>query len=499
MNAFVVLSLLLSSPPVAPGNDDFRRAQPAPQAPSAFTVPQPTRFSAAGIEVFLVERHELPVVSATLSWRTGAVADRAEKAGLSSLCAAALNEGPARLDKVAFEEARADLAAALGVGAGTEQTTAFVRSLSTTFAPALGLLVETLATPGLRADDFARVQARSTAALLQQKGSAESIAGRLQDRVLWGRGHPFGAVPTEATLNAITVEDCRAFAARLGPQGARLFVVGDITRETLVRLLPQVAKAQRWKGSAPVASAVPAPRQRPGGVVAVDMPGATQSVVMILGEGPARTAKDFDAQGIAVSILGGGFSSRVNMNLREKHGYTYGARAGVSYTRTRGAFTMSSSVRTDVTGAAIREMVAELRGMQSGVVTDDELARERDGALQSFPARFATGAGVVDAWRVVDFYGLPRDTWEKTPARLLTIDKRAVAAAARTALPSSTTLFVVGDMSRIGADLQGISDDGLFGDGLALRRMDADGEDITATAPSTTSATPTAPRPTTAP
>lgn len=480
MNALLILSAFLSTTttPTTNGSDDFRRTQPTAAAPQAFSVPQPTRFSAAGIEVFLVERHDLPVVSASLSWRTGSVAERAEKAGLSSMCAAVLNEGPTRLGKVAFEEAQADLAANVGVGAGTEQTTASVRSLSTTFAPALGLLVETIASPGLRADDFARVQARSLAGLLQQKGSADAIAARLQSRVLWGRGHPFGAVPTEASLQAITVDDCRAFAARLGPQGAHLFVVGDITREALTALLPQVQKAQRWKGAAPTAVSVPAPRERAGGVVVVDVPGAAQSVVVLEGEGPARTAKDYDAQGVALSILGGGFSSRVNMNLREKHGYTYGARAGVAYTRTRGVFTMTSSVRTDVTGAAIREMVAELRTMQSGVVTDDELVRERDGALQSFPARFATGAGVVDAWRTVDFYGLPRDTWDKTPARLQAIEKPALAAAARAALPTSTTLFVVGDLAKIGADLRAIVDDGLFGDGLGLRVLDANGEDV---------------------
>jgi zinc protease len=478
MIALLVLSALSAAPTAPVSSDDFRRTQPASATPAAFVVPQPTRFTVGGIDVFLVERHDLPIVSATLAWRTGSVVDRADKAGLSSLCAAVLNEGPARLTKVAFEEAQADLAASVAVSAGAEQTTASVRAVSTTFAPALGLLVEALATPGLRADDFARVQARAVAGLLQQKGSAEGIASRLQGRVLWGRGHALGAVATEATLTAIGVDDCRSFAGRLGPEGAHLFVVGDVTRDALTTLLPQLAKTNRWKGKAPAPAVVPAPRDRAGGVVVVDVPGAAQSVVAVVGEGPARTAKDYEAESVVLSILGGGFSSRVNMNLREKHGYTYGARAGVNYTRTRGVFTMSSSVRTDVTGAAIREMVAELRTINSGAVTDDELARERDGALQAFPARFSTGGGVVDAWWTIDFHGLPRDTWDKTPAHLQAIDKAALAAAARTVLPSSTTLLVVGDLGKIGGDLQGIVDDGLFGDGLSLRRLDADGNDV---------------------
>ncbi len=479
---FLLAALLAGSSADAPAQD-FRRTQPAASAPAPFPVPQPTRFSAGGLDVVLIERHDLPIVSATLLWRTGAVADRADKAGLSSLCAAALNEGPVRLSKVAFEEAQADLAASVAVSAGAEQTAATIRALSTTFSPALGLLVETLATPGLRSDDFARVQARAIAGLLQQKGSADGIAARLQGHVLWGRGHPLGAVATEATLKNITIDDCRAFSSRLGPQGAALFVVGDITREALATLVPGLLRTHRWKGKAQVAPTVPPPRQPPGGVVFVDVPGAAQSVVTILGAGPPRTARDFDAQSVVLSVLGGGFSSRVNMNLREKHGYTYGARAGVGYTRTRGVFTMSSSVRTDVTAAAVRELVAELRAMQSGVVTDEELARERDGALQAFPARFATGAGVLDAWATIDYFGLPRDTWDKMPARLRALDKPAVAAAARTALPSSTTLFVVGDLAQVGAGLQTIVDDGLFGDGLGLRRLDADGVELSTSAP----------------
>jgi predicted Zn-dependent peptidase len=185
-----------------------------------------------------------------------------------------------------------------------------------------------------------------------------------------------------------------------------------------------------------------------------------------------------------LAILGGGFSSRVNMNLREKHGYTYGARAGVNYTRTRGVFSMATSVRTDVTGPAIRELIVELRAMRGGTVTADELTRERDGALQAFPARFATGAGIADAWSTVAFFGLPRDTWEKTPARLAAVDERAVARAARATLPTTPTLFVVGDLGRIGADLEALATEGLFGDGIAVRRLDADGKIVTAGAPS---------------
>jgi zinc protease len=476
--------------------DEFRRQQPAAGPASAFVVPAPLRFTAGGVDVFLVERHDLPLVSASLGFTTGAVADPRDKAGLAGLCAATMGEGPARLTKVAFEETQADLAASVGFGAGTEQSGGSARALTTTFPAALDLLVELVARPGLRPDDFARVQARQVNAVAQQRGSAEAVAGRVQGRVVWGADHALGAVVTEASLRNLALADCAAFARRLGPRGARLFVVGDITRDALTRLVEASAKKHAWKGAAPAAVSVAPTRAGTGGVVAVDVPGAAQSVLLVLAEGPARAAPDHEAQAIMLSILGGGFSSRVNMNLREKHGYTYGARAGVGHTRTRGVFSMSTSVRTDVTAPAIRELLVELRTMQGGAVTDEELARERDGALQAFPARFATGAGIADAWATVAFHGLPKDTWDKTPARLAAVDAGAVARAARAVLPSSPTLLVVGDLARIGPDLERIAAEGLFGDGMPLRRLDPDGNAvITVPGP----ATPATPAPTPAP
>jgi zinc protease len=460
------------------GDDAFRRVPPTPAATPSFAVPQPVRFQASGMDVTLVQRSDLPLVSATVVWRTGSAFDPRPQAGLASLCGAVVNEGPARLSKTAFEETQADLAASVGLSVGVEQTQGSVRALSSTFGEALALFAEMLATPGLRSEDFARVQARFLAGVLQQTGSPEALASRLQGRVYWGERHPLGAVVNDASLKAIAAQDCRAFVSRLGPRGARLYVVGDITRETLTSLLAKVLATSRWKGAAAIGPALPAPQKKPGGVVVVDVPGAAQSVVSLVGEGPARAAPNYDAQSVLLAILGGGFSSRVNMNLREKHGYTYGARAGVSYTRTRGVFSMSSSVRTDVTALSVRQLLAELRALQYGDVTLVELARERDGALQGFPARFATGASIADAWAQLDFFGLPLDTWQKTPARLQGLDQATLAAAARVTLPSTLTLFVVGDHAKVRQELQHIVDDGLFGDDDVLRILDVDGRPL---------------------
>jgi zinc protease len=465
------------------GGDEFRRTQPGAGAPATFKVPVPQKFTASGLEVLLVERHDIPIASATVAWPTGSIDDPREKAGLASVCAATLGEGPARLPRVAFDEAQADLAAAIGIGAGAEQTSASVRALASTFPQALSLLVEMVARPGLRADDFARVQSRTVAAIVQRKGNADGIAQRLSGRVWWGEGHPFGAVASEASVNALSLDDCAGFARRLGPQGARLVVVGDVTRAGLTKLVASLVATHGWKGKAPAVRTPGAPLVKAGGIVVVDVPGAAQSMVTVLGEGPARTASEYEAQSVMFAILGGGFSSRVNMNLREKHGYTYGARAGVAYTRTRGVFSMTSSVRTDVTGPAIRELVAELRTMQGGAVTDVELSREREGALQAFPAAFATSGAVADAWSLVSFHRLPENTWEKTPQRLAAVDAATIARAARSALPRNQTLFVVGDLAKIGAELQAIAADGLFGtraDGTALVRLDADGNVVKA-------------------
>ena len=416
----------------------------------------------------------------TVVFPTGALVDPPAKAGRASLCVRAMNEGPARLSKVEWESALADLAVSVDVSAGTELSSVSLRALKEVWKDALDLAVEVTTTPGLRQADLDRVRARALAQLAQQKGSAGGIASRLQARVAWGEQHPLGALPTEATLNAITVDDCRAFAQSLRPDGARVFVAGDVSMTDVVAALTTQLAKHAWQGAVKPAPKVPAARKDTAfdraAVVLVDVPGAEQSVITVVAEGPARQAKDYDATAVMASILGGGFSSRINMNLREKNGFTYGARAGFSYWKDRGLFTMSSSIRTDATAKALREVSNEFKAIvTTAPITDAELARERDGSLLAFPSSFATSSSTLDTWSNVFFYGLPLKALPETPARLARLTQKDIAAAAKAHLPKKARVFVVGDLAKVKADVKALAAEGVFGVKGDVVVVDADG------------------------
>ncbi len=484
MNVVVLAAWLVGAgpPAVATGPEPVRTVQPPPAPERPFVVPAIQTGAVPGtkLDVVLVEDHSLPAVQLRLVFPTGSIGDPGDKTGLSGLCARLVNEGTARLDKVAFEGALADLAASVDVGAGVEQSYLSLHSLKETWLPTLDLAVELVANPGLREDDLQRVRARSLAQLQQQRGSAAGIAQRLQGRLTWGSTHPLGALVTEASLSAIGTKDCAAVMAGWRPDGARVFVAGDVSMAEVTAALAKRIERFHWRGQTTKAPSVPAALFDPlldgATVTLVDVPGAEQSVVVVAGLGPARQASDHEATEVMTAILGGSFSSRINMNLREKNGYTYGARAGMSYLKKRGSFTTSTSVRTDVTGKALQEISNELQALRTGPVSDIEVARERDGSLLAFPASFSTSSATLDSWSSLFFYDLPKDTLKKTPARLKALTKADVERAARGHVPKSFRLLVVGDASRIRAEVAAHAAAGTFGKPGPVVVVDADGQ-----------------------
>ena len=496
MNALALGILIAAAPAlVAPvTGEDFRMAQPAPGPERPFVVPaiQTAVVPGTKLEVVLVEDHSLPAVQLRVVFPSGSIEDPAKKTGLSGLCARLVNEGTQRLDKVAWEEAQADLATSVWVSSGTEQSSIGLQSLKDTWLETLDLAVELLATPGLREEDLKRVRERSLAQLQQQKGSASGIAQRLQSRVTWGSSHPLGALLTEASLAATTTTDCAATMAGWRPDGARVFVAGDVTMAEVTSALSERIERYQWRGKAKKSPAVPAARFTSSGVsaderaidkatvVLVDVPGAEQSVVVVAGPGPGRQAPDHHANSVMSAILGGGFSSRINMNLREKHGFTYGARAGFSYLKNRGSFSVTASLRTDATGKALTEIKNELDGIVTSAVTAQELARERDGSLLAFPSSFSTSSATLDSWSTVFFYDLPKDTLAKTPGRLKALTQADIAKAAKTRVPKNLRVLVVGDAAVIAADVKAHAAAGTFGKPGPVVVVDADGKTVPA-------------------
>jgi zinc protease len=481
-------------------DEPFRAEQPKAGAPRPFRLPEVQTFKLkSGIHVFLVEQHTLPIISLELTFDGGSINDPVGKEGLASVCMAMMSEGTAKLDKLAFSEAQADVASSVSSYAGSDTQGVTMSTLSKHMDVTFGLWVDTLRTPGFRASDLDRMIKRRLEALRQQKGNPEAVAGRVSAPVLYGETHPYGRITTEASLQAITLDDCKAYhAAQLRPGGARLFVVGDMTAAQIRERFDGPTFAG-WTGKVPPLPRLKKPAPPKARIHFVHVPGAAQSQISLAHFGPMRNAPDYFATALAAAVLGGGFTSRINMNLREGKGYTYGARGGFSYGRQYGTFSAGGSVRTDATYQSLLELQREVRVFERGEspASDAELERERAGAILGLPSRFATAGASLGMFRSLVYYGLPLDYWSSYSAKVQKVTAAQVKAAARKHLRSADAVYVVvgdGDAAMIvredGKDaplvldgkpvtlreaLAKLAADGTLGKG-GLLQLDADGK-----------------------
>lgn len=458
-------------------DEPFRATQPPPGPPRPFQLPAVQNFRLpSGVDVYLVEQHTLPIVSMDLTFPGGADRDPVGKEGLASVCMSLMSDGTTSLDKIAFAEALADTASSVSSYAGADSQGVSMSSLSKWRGDTFGLFVDTLLTPGFRADEFERTIKRRLEGLKQAKGSADAVASRVAGPVLYGAAHPFGRIVTEASLKAITIDDCRAYHARaIKPGGAQLFVVGDLTADD-VRTMFADPRLTAWKGKAPARAKLPKPQPAKARIVFVDMPGAAQSQVGLSYFGPTRTAPDYHPTAIMASILGGGFTSRLNMNLREDKGYSYGARGGINYSRSYGVVQAGSSVRSDATYQSLLELHRELVDLRTGKrpPTDEELTREKAGAILGMPGRFATAAASLGMFRSLVYYGLPLDYWRGYVGAVGKVDKAAVTKAAGKHLREDQAVYlVVGDGSAPVIIRDGGADKPLLVDGKQLTLREA--------------------------
>ncbi len=429
--------------------EDFRKAQPAPTAQRPFKLPAVKPFTLKnGIKVFLVEQHTLPIVSMDLNFDGGSVTDPKGKDGVASMCMSMLTEGTDKLDKIAYSEALADVASNINAYATDDSQGVQLSSLTKHLAPTFALFAETLRSPGMRQTDFDRMKKRRIEAVRQSRSAPTSIPGRVSGAVLYGLDHPLGAVITEASTESITLDDCnKQLATWLKPKNARLFVVGDMT-EAGVRAMFDGSPLAAWTGAAPKAPALPAPKPIKGRIFFVHVPNAAQSQVMLLAQGPKRTSADYFANSMMSAVFGGSFTSRLNMNLREDKGYSYGARGGFSYSKTYGTLSVSAPVQADSSYQSLLEIDRELNNLAkwSSPVTKDELEREKTNAILALPGRFATAQAALGQYRSLVYYGLPLDYFNTYVAKVGKVTEAQLKASASKYLkPGQVAFLVVGN------------------------------------------------------
>ncbi|MCG8556024.1 MAG: insulinase family protein [Proteobacteria bacterium] len=426
----------------------FRRSQPAAAVPRPFQLPAVQNFQLKnGIEVYLVEKHDLPIISGSLSFDAGEINDPSNKIGLASVCMDMMSEGTKKLDRMAFNEALADIASDVSSHARSDTQEVSFRTLSKHLDRTFELFADTVRNPGMRKVDFDRVVRQRLERLKQEKGSATSVARRLADHVLYGARHPLGRIVTDKTLKRLRVGDCKRYhRSTVRPRGATLFVVGDMTQGQ-VRAKFDTGLAG-WNGKPKGRASARTPKSRGSKLYFVNVAGSAQSAIRIMHFGPTRNARDYFANSMMSSVLGGGFSGRVNMNLREDKGYSYGAFGTFQYKRNHGTFVAGSSVRSDATYQSVIELMDEIKGLQSAgkPITQAELTREQNGAILGLPARFATAPQALWMYRELVYFGLPLDYWNNYVGhvREVTLEQAAASASAHLR-PEAALVLVVGD------------------------------------------------------
>jgi predicted Zn-dependent peptidase len=351
-----------------------------------------------------------------------------------------------------------------------------VRALRRELGAALDLTAEMLLEPGMRPEDFERLKQQEKNWIEQSKGSVGAIAYRLYPSLMWGSAHRYGVFATDKTIDKISLADCKKWAAKLRPDGARLWVVGKITQAELRAELD--ARFDKWKGKAPKLARHSPARPAAGTIFFVHVPDAAQSQILVGHPGPARDAGDYEATMLMAQILGGSFSGRINMNLREDKGWSYGARGGFDYSRGGSYFSVSSSIQAEHTGPALLEVAAELERMRTGEPTAEELKREQEFALLAMPAEFSTATRTLFSFRTLKYYGLPLDWHTGHQERVRATDINAVKVAAEKHLQERDhVVLVVGDGKVVLESLEQLAANEVFGAG-GVQYLDVDGNPV---------------------
>lgn len=438
----------------------FRAAVPKPAAARQLRVPVPASFRLPnGLTVILNDRAGVPIVSAALVLKSGSGVNPAGRPGLASFTAAMLDEGTTSRSALQIADEVALAGGSLSTSSSVDSMQVSVSSLARTFPQMLTLLSDVVRRPSFPAAEVERQRASRLAQLLQQREDANAIASAVTAAVLYGAAHPYGfaELGTEASIRAIGRDDLQSFWSKnFVPGNAALVVSGRISSAQLRPLVEQAFGD--WQGGATAAApAAVTPGTTSAKVVFVDKPGASQSQLRGVVIAAPRNTPDYEPMVVLNMVFGGLFSSRINLNLREEHGYTYGARSQFVFRRSPGFFVVSSGVRTDVTAPALSEAVKELDRIRSGV-TAEELTLAKDAIVRSLPADFETSGRVNSAAANLFLYDLPLNYYTGAQARYSAVTAEQVAAAARKYLvPEKTHFIVVGDRAKVGAAVEALN------------------------------------------
>jgi predicted Zn-dependent peptidase len=452
--AHLTTALALVLVPLALGAQAPDRSKPPSPGPvpSLKVPPIDKQALTNGLPVWIVEMHEVPVVDVTLIVKSGATSDPAGKFGVASDTAAMLDEGAGTRDALALADAIDFLGATLTTGSGFESSVVRLHSLSSKLDAALPIMADVARRPTFPQAEMDRVRTERLTTLLQVRDDPQQLAAAAFSRILYGEQHRYGTavMGRESVNKAMTVADLRQFyTAHYRPQNAHLLVVGDVTAASI---LPKLERAfGTWRGAGPVArptlASVQAPTTRR--VFLLDKPGAAQSQIRMGTIGVTRSTPDYHALDVLNTLLGGSFTSRLNMNLREEHGYSYGAGSRFDMRIGAGPFFAAAGVQTDKTVESLKEFFKEVDGMRAPVPAE-ELSRARNLEALSFPGTFETTGDMAGQLADLVVYGLPDTFFDEYVPKIQAVTAADLQRTADRFLHSDAFVVVVaGDLAKI--------------------------------------------------
>ncbi|HEX7176603.1 MAG TPA: pitrilysin family protein [Pyrinomonadaceae bacterium] len=436
-----------------------RSKQPAMGADKAYSAPEvKTAKLENGLEIFVVERKELPKVAVALSTRVGTAADPADKAGLVQMAYATMDMGTKTKNAIQIQDALGDLGTAIFAGPSRESSTTGFEVLKRNLNPAMTLFADVVLNPTYPASEIEREKKITLDNITQQMNDPNGIANRVRNMVVFGADHPYGrpGLGFTSTVARITPEDLARFhQTYLKPSNSALFFAGDITVAEATALARQHFGS--WTGAAPPAQNIAAPQFASGGkVYLINKPDAAQTVVLQVLGAPQRKSDEFYAFNLADAVWGGGFQSRLNLNLREQKGYSYGTFSNpVQYDR-GSIWVAAGGVQTDKTKESLVEFVSELKAIAGGKpITAEELADAKGNRVRGYAQQFESLGQLVGQVAQLWANGLPLTELQRLPDETQRATLAAVnAAAVKYAVPGKSTLILVGDLSKIEAGVR---------------------------------------------
>jgi zinc protease len=436
-----------------------RKKIPPPGPTPMLRVPSWTKTTLTnGAELMVSEKHDLPLISFSITFLGGDNQfEPAGRQGVASLTAALLSEGTNTRNGDQLSNALQLLGTTVSSNViGETGSIAFV-STAAKFGPTLDILADMLLNPTFPAAGLERLRGQRLVALTQARAQPNAIASRVFPRIVFGSNHPYGRVVTEESLKAISREDIVAFhKTYYQPGRALITVVGDTTQAAAKPVIEKALAAWTKGGDRPTFNYPAVADPRPTTIFLVDKPGAAQSTFAIGRPGPPRSTPDFYALQVMNTILGGMFQSRLNANIREEKGYSYGVNSNFAYGKGPGPFRTGGDIVTSKSDAALVEFMKELRGIiGSRPITDEELTTAKDALIQRLPGTFASVSSVNAAITTLWTQNLSDDYYQQYTKRISAITKEDVLRVAKQYVTvDNLAIVIVGDRSVIEGPLK---------------------------------------------